>query len=148
MEFDAVVTEIIPETADTKTLRCTRPADFDFLPGQFVNVTLALPGGQRVRRAYSIASSPLEPELDLTVRLLPGGLVSPILTNEVAKGDRLSLKGPYGRFVLEDKRLVWIAGGSGIVPFRSMWRYIDQKALSTPFLLLYAVQDVDHLIYR
>ncbi len=148
MEFDAVVTDIVPETPDTKTLRFTRPQEFTFIPGQFVNVTLRLPGGQRVRRAYSIASSPLEEQLDLTVRRLPDGLVSAILTEEVTVGHSLSLKGPYGRFLLEDKRMMWFAGGSGIVPFRSMWRYIEQKALATDFVLLYAIRDVEHLIYR
>jgi ferredoxin-NADP reductase len=148
MEFDAVVTDIIVETPDTKTLRFTRPAELTFIPGQFVIVTLRLPGGQRVRRAYSIASSPLEEQLDLTVRRLPDGLVSAILTDQVPVGQPLSLKGPYGRFLLEDKRMMWVAGGSGIVPFRSMWRYIDQKALSTEFVLLYAIRDVEHLIYR
>ena len=147
MEFDATVIDIIAETADTKTFRFTRPAEFSFVPGQFVNVTLCVSGGRRARRAYSIASSPLETQLDLTVRRLPGGLVSTILNDEITVGQRLSLKGPYGRFLLEDQRLVWIAGGSGIVPFRSMWRYIDQKSLSTEFLLLYAVRDIDHLIY-
>jgi ferredoxin-NADP reductase len=148
MEFEATVTDVITETSDTKTLRFIRPADFTFVPGQFVNVTLTLPEGRRVRRAYSVASSPLEAALDLTVRRTPGGLMSPILTDEVEVGRRLSLKGPYGRFLLEDKRQVWIAGGSGIVPFRSMWRYIDQQGLSTEFDLLYAVKDPEHLIYR
>jgi ferredoxin-NADP reductase len=78
MEFDAVVTDIILETPDTKTLRFTRPPELTFIPGQFVIVTLRLSGGQRVRRAYSIASSPLEEQLDLTVRRLPDGLVSAI----------------------------------------------------------------------
>jgi ferredoxin-NADP reductase len=148
MDFEATVTDIITETADTKTLRLTRPPEFTFVPGQFVNITVSIPGGRPVRRAYSMASSPLEPYMDLTVRRLPGGLVSAILTEEVTVGQRLSLKGPYGRFLLEDRRQVWIAGGSGIVPFRSMWRYIEQRNLSTEFSLLYAIQDVGHLIYR
>src|SRR5215470_13260139 len=98
MEFDATVTEIIIETADTKTLRFIRPTEFTFIPGQFVNITLSIPGERRVRRAYSIASSPLEETLDLTVRRMADGFVSRILTDEVAVGQRLSLKGPYGRF--------------------------------------------------
>jgi ferredoxin-NADP reductase len=148
MEFCAVVTDIIVETPDTKTLRFRRPPDFTFVPGQFLNVTLCLPGARRVRRAYSIASSPLEEQLDLTIRRVPDGLVSPILTDEVKVGQPISLKGPYGRFLLTDKRMIWFAGGSGIVPFRSMWRYIDQKEASTEFALLYAIPDVEHLIYR
>src|SRR5689334_13515223 len=123
MEFDAEVIDIIDETPDTRTLRLVRPADFNFVAGQFVNVTIRNP---RARRAYSIASSPQDPHLDLTVRRLPGGLVSKVLTENVAVGETLNLRGPYGRFVLADGPLVWVAGGSGIVPFRSMWRHISQ----------------------
>jgi ferredoxin-NADP reductase len=148
MEFEAEIRDIILETADTKTLRADRPADFTFVPGQFVNVTLVTREDGRVRRAYSIASSPLEPYIDLTVRQMPGGLVSRILTEDVSIGERLNLRGPYGRFILEQRPLVWIAGGSGIVPFRSMWRYIEETGSSTDFTLLYATKSFDQIIYR
>jgi ferredoxin-NADP reductase len=148
MEFEAEIRDIIVETSDTKTLRVDRPADFGFVPGQFVNVTLMTREDGRVRRAYSIASSPLEPYIDLTVRQMPGGLVSRILTEDVGIGETLNLRGPYGRFVFEDKTLVWIAGGSGIVPFRSMWRYIEETRSLTDFTLLYATKTFDQIIYR
>ena len=148
MEFDAEIAAIIDETADTKTLRLSRPRDFNFIAGQFVNVTLCAPDGKRVRRAYSIASSPLDPHLDLTVRRMPGGIVSTILTTEVTVAQRLNLRGPYGRFLLEDREMVWIAGGSGIVPFRSMWRYLDQTSSSAPFTLLYATKNAEQIIFR
>jgi ferredoxin-NADP reductase len=148
MEFEAAIRDIIVETFDTKTLRMDRPAGFSFVPGQFVNVTLMTREHGRVRRAYSIASSPLEPYIDLTVRQMPGGLVSTILTEEVSIGERLNLRGPYGRFILEERPLVWIAGGSGIVPFRSMWRYIEEAKTSTDFTLLYATKSFDQIIYR
>jgi ferredoxin-NADP reductase len=148
MEFDAEVRDIIIETADTKTLRLDRPADFNFVPGQFVNVTLHTPDAGRVRRAYSIASSPQDAPLDLTVRQLPDGFVSKILTEKITVGQKLNLRGPYGRFVLEDRRLVWIAGGSGIVPFRSMWRHIDQTSRAAEFTLLYATKTAGQIIFR
>jgi len=148
MEFEAEIRDIIAETSDTKTLRVDRPAYFGFVSGQFVNVTLMTPEDGRVRRAYSIASSPLESHIDLTVRQLPGGLVSKILTDDVSIGDRLNLRGPYGRFVFEERKLVWIAGGSGIVPFRSMWRYIEGTKSRADFTLLYATKSFDQIIYR
>jgi len=148
MEFEAEIQEIIVETSDTKTLRVERPAYFGFVPGQFVNVTLMTQEDGRVRRAYSIASSPLEPHIDLTVRQLPGGLVSKILTEGIRVGDRLNLRGPYGRFVIEERKPVWIAGGSGIVPFRSMWRYFEATKARTDFTLLYATKSFDQIIYR
>jgi glycine betaine catabolism B len=148
MEFESRIRDIIVETSDTKTLRLDRPADFTFIPGQFVNITLTTREDGRVRRAYSIASSPLESQIDLTVRQMPGGLVSRILTEDVAIGDRLNLRGPYGRFVLEDRKLIWIAGGSGIVPFRSMWRFIEETNSPADFTLLYVSKTLDQIIYR
>jgi ferredoxin-NADP reductase len=148
MEFDSRIESIIQETEDTKTLRLARPADFGFISGQFVNITMNTLLTGRARRAYSIASSPLDPYLDLTVRRVPDGLMSRILTDEITVGDSLNLRGPYGRFILEDRRSVWIAGGSGIVPFRSMWRYIEQTTASIEFTLLYATKSADQIIFR
>jgi ferredoxin-NADP reductase len=148
MEFEAEIRSIIVETSDTRTLRLDRPANFNFVAGQFVNVTLMTREDGRVRRAYSIASSPREPYIALTVRQMPDGLVSRILTEEVRIGERLNLRGPYGRFIFEERPLVWIAGGSGIVPFRSMWRYIEETEASTDFTLLYATKSFDQIIYR
>jgi ferredoxin-NADP reductase len=148
MEFEGEIRSIIAETSHTKTLRIDRPPDFTFVPGQFVNVTLTTREHGRVRRAYSVASSPLELHIELTVQHLPGGLVSRILTQDAMPGDRLNLRGPYGRFVLDNRRLVWVAGGSGIVPFRSMWRYIEETGSELDFTLLYTNKSFDQIIYR
>jgi ferredoxin-NADP reductase len=147
VQFEAVVREIIAETWDTKTLRFDRPAAFDFIPGQFLKVFVNLPGGGEAHRAFSIASSPLESVLDLTVRRFPAGRVSPVLTDLVRVGDTLTMKGPYGRFVIDEKPMIWIAGGSGIVPFRSMWRYLEQQNPAGRYALLYAVKTSNDIIY-
>jgi ferredoxin-NADP reductase len=114
-----------------------------------VNVTVEFPQKLRARRAYSIASSPFDPELVLTVKRMEPGLVSQYLCDAVTEGDLLDIRGPYGIFTLEPTtEAVFIAAGSGIVPFRSMWRYMNQSLATTRFSLLYASRSFRYVIYR
>ena len=148
MEFSASIQEIIDEAPETRTLRFDRPAQLMFAPGQFLKVVMnVLPQG-RVQRAYSIASSPLDTELDLTIKKFAGGRLSPILVDCSTVGQLITMKGPFGRFVLEQRPMIWIAGGSGIVPFRSMWRYIEQQNVSPTFRLLYSIKNAGDIIYK
>ena len=145
------VQSIFEETPETKSFSLDLANEpFQFLPGQFVNVTAELPDNRRVRRAYSIASSPLEPELLLTVKRMEGGLLSQYLCDAINVGDLLHVRGPHGRFILPENGadVVFIAGGSGIVPFRSMWRYIRQSGSKTTFSLLYSSKSLRYVIYR
>jgi ferredoxin-NADP reductase len=144
------VQNIVEETPQTKSFVLDLAGEpFQFLPGQFVNVTAQLPDERRVRRAYSIASSPLEPELLLTVKRMEDGLLSNYLCNMIKVGDLLHVRGPYGRFILPEnaQEVVFIAAGSGIVPFRSMWRYIRQSGSKTTFSLLYSSKSFRSVIY-
>jgi ferredoxin-NADP reductase len=144
------IKRIIQETSETKSF-CMDIANepFAFTPGQFVNVTANVTPQNRIRRAYSIASSPLDPEIVLTVKKMEFGRLSKYLCDVVKEGDSLNVRGPYGRFVLDrDTDLVFIAGGSGVVPFRSMWRFIRQTKSEQKICLLYASKSARHIIYR
>jgi ferredoxin-NADP reductase len=140
---------IIEETCETKSFRFDLDP-FAFAPGQFVNVTANVNDKLRLRRAYSVASSPLDADFQLTVKRMEGGQLSTFLCDTAAVGDQFDLRGPYGLFTFEANvaEAVFIAGGSGIVPFRSMWRYIVQKALDVKVTLLYASKSLPYVIYR
>jgi ferredoxin len=57
--------------------------------------------GQKVVRSYSISSTPTRPyTLEITVRRVPGGLVSNWLFDNLRIGDRVEISGPKGRFCL------------------------------------------------
>jgi ferredoxin-NADP reductase len=147
----ARITKIWEETADTKSFLLDLGADsFPFVPGQFVNLTANITDNSRVRRAYSMASSPLEAAFQLTVKRMQDGKLSAFLCDKAAAGDLFDIRGPYGIFTLEQNaaQSVFIAAGSGIVPFRSMWRYIVQKPLAMNVTLLYASKSPRHIIYR
>ena len=150
---DAEVVELIEETPDAVTLRLRLPEVAPFLPGQYYNVRLCVPGRDRpVQRAYSVGSSPLpNPALiDIGVRELSGGMISPRLVKELPVGSRLAVRGPAGRFTWNGSPdPVLLAGaGSGLVPLMSMVRYAAFIDRTTPMWLVCSAITYDHAFYR
>lgn len=98
---------------------------FEFEAGQFVN-TMA-PSNEDpqkiIKRPYSIASPPYEKGyLDLVWKRVEGGFMTNYLW-KLKQGDALQIQGPLGRFGLKKPlpaRIIFVATGTGIAPFRSM----------------------------
>jgi NAD(P)H-flavin reductase len=106
------------------TLRPERPVDHR--PGQ--SVTVRTPHRPRVWRPFSPANQPRDDgTLELHVRAVAGGLVSPALVYETEPGDVLELGAPVGTLGWSDtaRNAVLLAGGTGIAPFLAM---LDARA--------------------
>lgn len=121
--------------------------------GQHVDVRLTAQDGYQAQRSYSIASAPEDEQLVLTVERLDDGEVSPYLADELRVGDELELRGPIGGYFVWDRSLagplLMIAGGSGVVPFRSMLRHRGAATRpSVPARLLYSARSLAETIYR
>jgi ferredoxin-NADP reductase len=121
--------------------------------GQHVDVRLTAPDGYSAVRSYSIASAPNpERRVELTVERLPDGEVSPYLTQEVAVGDRLELRGPIGGWFVwrpeQTEPIQLIAGGSGLVPLMAMIRSRAFAGSTAQFRLLYSVREPGAVFYR
>ena len=151
---DARLIDIVQETTDAVTLRLRLEDSADFLPGQYYNVRLAVPGRTGpVQRAYSVASSPV-PEtstIDIGVREIPGGLISPQLVRGLSVGDQVQVRGPVGRFTwtMDDGGPVLLIGaGSGVVPLMSMIRYAVAADLDIPMRLVCASSSFDNAFYH
>src|SRR4051794_30277073 len=96
----------------------------NFTAGQFVSVIIpgAGPRGRDLRRAYSIASPPGSPLIELCVKLVEGGPGTNYLY-KLRPGDHFRVVAPYGDFVYESKpnrNACFISTGTGIAPFRSI----------------------------
>jgi ferredoxin-NADP reductase len=146
------VIELVAETPRTKSIVLDVPDWHGHRAGQHVDVRLTADDGYQAQRSYSIASSPEDGYLVLTVEQLEGGEVSSYLVDELRTGDELELRGPVGGyFVWEDSLggpLLLIAGGSGVVPFRSMLRHHRAIASAVPVRLLYSARSLSDLLYR
>jgi len=122
------------------------------LAGQHVDVRLTAGDGYQAQRSYSIASAPEDMGLTITVERLEDGEVSPYLVGEVRVGDKIELRGPIGGYFVwraDDQRpLLLVAGGSGVVPLMAMLRHRFATGSHVPTRLLYSSRSVDDIIYR
>ncbi len=123
------------------------------LAGQHVDVRLTAEDGYQAERSYSIASAPGEEHVTLTVDRIPDGEVSPFLIEELMVGESIELRGPIGGFFVWEHALggpiLLIAGGSGVVPIRSMLRHwANAKHEPTCARLLYSARTLDDVIYQ
>ncbi|HOK97075.1 MAG TPA: FAD/NAD(P)-binding protein [Anaerohalosphaeraceae bacterium] len=119
---------------------------FDYMPGQFVEVSLAGIGEAPI----SISSSPTQKGLELVVRNV-GGLTRSI--HKLQTGDKLGIRGPYGStYPVEQtkgKDLVFICGGIGLVPQRSFIRYaLDHRQDYRQITVLIGTKCYDMRLFR
>jgi ferredoxin-NADP reductase len=149
------VVEIRQETPTVKSLILDLPDWRTHLPGQHVDVRLTAEDGYQTERSYSIASSPEDDRLMLTVERIDDGEVSPYLTEVLQIGDRVELRGPIGGyFVWNAGRdpgrapVLLVAGGSGIAPLMAMIRHRAKSDEKVPTRLLYSSRSYEEIIYR
>lgn len=117
-----------------------------FKAGQFINVTVEI-DGRKHSRCYSPANVEGSDEIELTVGVHDGGLVSTYLYERARRGMVVNLDGVGGDFVLpgvlpeqRPRRILLVSGGSGITPVMSMLRtlvaqgHLRQKGAEIAFV--------------
>ncbi|MCL2616445.1 MAG: FAD/NAD(P)-binding protein [Defluviitaleaceae bacterium] len=146
-----VITDIRVETPDVKTFRVVNKAGkkaFDHMPGQCA--MLSVPGvGEAM---FSITSSPTNAEyMEFSVKRT-GKLTDYLHVMEV--GQQVTIRGPYGRQfpvddVLRGQDLLFIAGGIGLAPVRSVINYVlDKRDGYGKVDILYGARSMDDLVFR
>jgi len=148
----ATVEVVTQETPTVRTIELRLPDWPGHRAGQHLDVRLTAEDGYVAERSYSIASAPGEP-VAITVERLEDGEVSPYLTEELRAGDEIEIRGPIGGyFVWNDSTdgspLMLAAGGSGVVPLRSILRHRALMGSSGPARLLYSSRSLPDVIYR
>jgi ferredoxin-NADP reductase len=148
----ATVASVRPETTSVSSIEFDLPDWAGHQAGQHVDIRLTADDGYVAERSYSIASAPGEP-LQLTVERLEDGEVSPYLTEELRRGDEIEIRGPIGGYFVWDgddahTPLLLVAGGSGVVPFRSMLRRRAMIGSNVPVRLLYSAKSLPDVIYH
>ncbi len=135
--MNAKILEIIDETREIKSFRLQ--AKMNYLPGQWFYVKL----DEILKHHFTISSSPTESYLQFTTKYREESDYKKALWTKKV-GDELEINGPFGSFALNEKDTtprLFIAGGIGITPFRSMIKYVSDKQLTLPIKLLYSVRN-------
>jgi benzoate/toluate 1,2-dioxygenase reductase subunit len=139
-EHQGVITAVEQASDSTIVLRMAldRPEELNFLPGQYVNLTVPQ---TEAHRSYSFSSKPGSAEASFLIRNLEGGLMSGWLTGKAAIGERLSFVGPSGSFFLRavERPVIMLAGGTGLAPLLSMLEVLADQGSDHPVHLIYGV---------
>ena len=111
--------------------------------------------GMPITRAYSISSSPkdaLEGKYTLTIKLVEGGLMSRYILDNWTVGTPVEVSAPAGNFeyqpLRDAKKVICLAGGSGITPFVSMANAIADGDEDFEMTLLYGSRNYDAILFR
>jgi ferredoxin--NADP+ reductase len=101
--------------------------EFDFIAGQVIGIALEEEGP---RRLYSICSGENDREIQILYNVIDDGYLTPRLAG-IEKGFTLWITEPRGSFTSDGEPAIWIAAGTGIAPFYSMFRsgFSDHKTL-------------------
>ena len=144
-----VVTDIRQETPDVKTFRVNAPEGgklFEHMPGQCA--MLSVPGvGEAM---FSITSSPTNKEYQ-EFSIKKCGVLTDYL-HELEVGDEITVRGPYGNAFpveteLKGKDLLFVAGGIGLAPLRSVINYVlDNRENYGKVDILYGSRSADDLV--
>ena len=144
-----VITGITQETPDVKTFRVNAPEGgklFEHMPGQCA--MLCVPGISEAM--FSITSSPTNKEYQEFSIKKCGELTSYL--HDLQVGDEITVRGPYGNHFpveteLKGKNLLFIAGGIGLSPLRSVINYVlDNRANYGTVDILYGSRSMDDLV--
>ncbi|MFH1231629.1 MAG: FAD/NAD(P)-binding protein [Planctomycetota bacterium] len=153
------ITEIIPETYDTFTLKLEFQDEalwnsFDFQPGQFGMFSVFGAG----ESTFCISSSPTrlprwnqgKGYLECTFRKV--GHVTKSLAN-LEVGDTIGFRGPYGNSFpmaeFKGKNIVFVGGGIGLAPLRSaIWYCLDKRDQFSDITIVYGARTVPDLVYK
>lgn len=119
----------------------------DFVPGQYME--LCIPGTD-IRRAYSLANLPnWEGLIEFLIRIQPNGQFSTWLSEQAKVGDTLTVRGPAGRFVLDEaspRPKCFVGGGCGLAPILSMLRHLGEFQDSQPAHLIFGANQEGELL--
>ena len=145
--------KVIRETKDAVTIIFDiAGSGFNYLPGQFVNVSMVI-NGEKLTRSYSLSSSP---DLDfypaITVKRVTDGLMSNYLVDYAEQISELEIEGPYGSFVPSESsyqsgHVVLLSGGSGITPLLSIAKSLLGKSADVQLTLVYANRNWSDTIF-
>ena len=150
-DFTGTVSRIESLTPTIKGvwIQLDQGSTFEFQAGQYVNMQFP---GEIGSRPFSLANAPDSGnEIELNIRIVPGGLATRYVHEQLQLGERVTISGPYGRFFVKKSAnvpLIFMAGGSGLSSPRSMILDLLAEGCQLPMTLVYGQRTRQELYYH
>lgn len=148
------IQEVKRETDDTVTLCFKQPGlkKIKYLAGQYLTLQFRI-NGRRYVRPYSFSSAPsIDSTLDVTVKRVPGGIVSNYINDHIKVDDVIEVQEPLGDFIFESDTIVksvffWGVGG-GITPLYSIIKQLLIQQSQINVYLIYGNKSSSSVIFK
>ncbi|QTD45372.1 NADH:ubiquinone reductase (Na(+)-transporting) subunit F [Ottowia testudinis] len=152
-DFEGTISRIENLTPTIKGVWIELDKPMTFQAGQYVRLHMP---GEAAPRAFSIASAPRQAgEIELNVRIVPGGKTTGWVHQQLKAGDTVKLSGPYGRFFVRESAhrqeklaYLFLAGGSGLSSPRSMILDLLAQGCDRPIVLVNGARSPDELYHH
>ncbi|GJN43405.1 benzoate 1,2-dioxygenase electron transfer component BenC, partial [Corynebacterium ammoniagenes] len=146
--FSAEVTKVgaLSDTVFELELEVEDRERLNFLPGQYVNITVP---GSTETRSYSFATGPEVEKIGFLIKNTPDGLMTNWLKDVAKVGDKLEFEGPMGSFFLREplQPVLLLAGGTGLAPVMSIMESLaNDELLDVPVRLIYGANTSEDLV--
>ncbi|HBC79849.1 MAG TPA: flavodoxin reductase [Bacteroidales bacterium] len=134
-------------TRDALQIFTEKPHGLDFTPGQAVDISINKAGWENEIRPFTFTSLPDDDYLQFTIKTYPShkGVTNELL--QLRKNDELILGDVFGAIEYRGEGY-FIAGGAGITPFVSIFRYLSSKNAVSENKLIYANKTRDDIILK
>lgn len=124
-------------THDVVRIVTGKPQNFRFTPGQATEISINKQGWQEERRPFTFTCLPEDDYLEFSIKTYPErkGVTNELL--QLKKDDTLILHDVFGAISYSEEG-VFIAGGAGVTPFISIFRYLHKKKKIGNNVLIFA----------
>lgn len=125
--------------------------NYYFKPGQFLTLEINL-NNKKIKRSYSICSSPNEDSIKISIKKIKNGLFSNYAVNNFKKGDIINVEFPKGNFFYKkhsesSQNILLFAAGSGITPILSILKYSLEENNKNMVTLIYGNRSKDEEMF-
>ncbi|MDB5002296.1 MAG: ferredoxin--NADP reductase [Mucilaginibacter sp.] len=156
LTYTLKIIQIYKETDDACTICFKQPGlkKIKYKAGQYITLIVRI-NGRKYARPYSFSSAPgIDATLNITIKRVPGGVVSNHILDKVNVGDMMEVIEPMGDFILQetlkdinDKHLILWGSGSGITPLMSITKYALKEKDFKHITLVYGNRNFETTIF-
>ena len=134
-------------THDVLRIKTEKPSNYNFEPGQATRVSINREGWEKKKRPFTFTNLPDEDHLEFTIKTYPPheGVTNELLM--LKPGDELIIGDAWGTINYKGEG-VFIAGGAGVTPFISIFRFLNAKNKLGNSKLLFANKTEEDIIHK
>jgi glycine betaine catabolism B len=151
MTEKTIITKLIgkkEEAVGVKTFTLEPLDNFDYIAGQFAIFSFEKEG-KKYLKPFSFSGPPTRRNLEFTT-IISGSEFKTAL-DSLPEGYQITVRGPYGRLILNSERndkIVFLVGGIGVTPLKSILEYCVDKNISLDSVIFYSNKSPDRIIFR